>query len=115
MKSPLLLILLTFFLALLVWVSSALFWKNPLILVSALTAVSLAMISLEKDRKDLFLFLAIFIAGPLSEFVMISVGAWVYTTPHILGFPIWLPFLWGNAALFIKRLYFGFKEIENRF
>lgn len=73
------------------------------------------MISLERDRKDLFLFIAISIIGPFCEFVMVSVGAWEYKTAHVLGLPIWLPFIWGNTALFIKRLYFGFKELENKF
>lgn len=103
--------LLTFCLALLALLFSVLFWEHPFLLVITLAVVSVAMISLEKDGKDIFLFIAISIIGPLSESVMISAGAWFYATPHILGFPIWLPFLWGNAALLIKRLYVEYREL----
>jgi hypothetical protein len=33
--------------------------------------------------------------------IAIYFGGWNYTHPDILGIPYWLPFVWGNAALYI--------------
>ena len=34
----------------------------------------------------------------------ITTGAWAYDSPQLLGIPIWLPFVWGNAGLFILNM-----------
>ena len=44
-----------------------------------------------------------FVFGPLAEGLAIQTGAWAYASPSVLGIPLWLPFVWGNAALFIQN------------
>jgi|SRR3990167_1465707 len=96
----------TSILAVLVFGGSAILWERPFVLSVVLVALSIPTIFLERKRADLFLFLAAALAGPLTEALLIWAGAWEYASPHILGFPVWLPLVWGNASLFIKRLYF---------
>jgi hypothetical protein len=33
--------------------------------------------------------------------IAIYFGAWNYSHPDFLGIPYWLPFVWGNASLYI--------------
>jgi hypothetical protein len=44
-----------------------------------------------------------FILGPLAEFGAVSFGAWEYSKPFYF-IPIWLPFVWGISALFMKNI-----------
>ena len=39
------------------------------------------------------------VAGPVIEALLISQGAFHYAVPHPLGFPVWLPGLYLQAAL----------------
>lgn len=41
--------------------------------------------------------------GALAEAGAIASGAWAYTVPVAVGVPLWLPAIWGIAALFIKE------------
>ena len=54
-------------------------------------------------RSDVFFYAAGFVLGPLGEMMAVHFGAWQYAKPFFLV-PIWLPFLWGIAGLFVKRL-----------
>jgi hypothetical protein len=47
-------------------------------------------------------------AGPAIEAAIHAVGAFDYTEPDLLGVPIWLPALWANGALAIRRLFAPF-------
>lgn len=81
-----------------------LLWKNTLLLLIILVAVSSLMLSLEFNKVTILLFFTGFVFGPLSEAVAIYAGAWNYAYPNVFGFPLWLPFVWGNAALFFRRV-----------
>ena len=58
----------------------------------------------EKDKIALYLYIIAFLLGPLAESLAIYFGAWSYADPHLLGFSIWLPLVWGNTAVFYKRM-----------
>lgn len=58
------------------------------------------MIKIDTSKRSLVVYLVGFIFGPIAESVTIHAGAWQYAQPDFLGIPIWLPFLWANAALF---------------
>ena len=47
------------------------------------------------------------IAGPAAEATIHAIGAFDYTEPDLLGVPIWLPALWANGGLAIRRLFGG--------
>lgn len=79
-------------------------WQQPALLAVSLFAVSMAMILLENHRSALIIYIVAFFFGPFAEILVIYFGAWHYSSPHFLGVPFWLPFLWGNTALFLNRL-----------
>jgi hypothetical protein len=56
-------------------------------------------------RGDWAFALVAAIAGPMAEAGIHALGAFDYTEPDILGLPIWLPALWANGGLAIRRLF----------
>ena len=73
------------------------------------------MITLIKwhERSDVIFYLVAFALGPIGEVFAIYLGAWQYSKPFYL-IPIWLPFLWGISALFVKKLSETLIEAKNR-
>jgi Protein of unknown function (DUF2878) len=49
--------------------------------------------------------LAAAITGPAVEATLVALGAFDYTEPDVAGLPIWLPALWANGGLVIRRLF----------
>jgi hypothetical protein len=45
------------------------------------------------------------LAGPATEAAIHALGAFDYTEPDVLGLPVWLPALWANGGLAIRRLF----------
>ncbi len=78
--------------------------ENSLAIVILLLIISLCMLAIDWSVKYLILFIAIMISGPIAESIAIYFGLWNYSSPFFLGTPIWLPFVWGNAGLYIIRL-----------
>lgn len=76
-------------------------WQTPVVLAVVLGLIGISGLALNRRRSLVGVYLGAFIGGPLAEAVMIYSGAWSYAEPHLLGFPLWLPFLWGNAAVLI--------------
>jgi uncharacterized membrane protein YoaT (DUF817 family) len=76
--------------------------------LALLSLCSYLMIKIDGNKKASHLFFAGFIFGPLSEAFCIHFGAWQYSNPFIIGIPMYLPFVWGGCALFIKRLVYRF-------
>ena len=97
--------LLICFLALATLFTPLLFGQNLFLTIALLTGISLAMLSVDWSYKNFVFYLAIFITGPVAEMTAIYFGAWIYTDPIFLGIPLWLPFVWGNAGLYIVRLH----------
>ena len=42
--------------------------------------------------------------GPLAEIAISATGAFDYANPDFAGIPMWLPALWANGGLLIRRL-----------
>ncbi|MFA5954214.1 MAG: hypothetical protein WC817_01600 [Patescibacteria group bacterium] len=78
-------------------------WRNTIVLVFLLSIISLLMLAVERNRAAFYLYIIAFVLGPLSESLAIQYGIWSYKNYNVLGFPAWLPFVWGNAALFLTR------------
>jgi len=51
------------------------------------------------------------VAGPAVEAGVHAIGAFDYTEPDFLGLPIWLPALWANGGLAIRRLFGPFARL----
>jgi hypothetical protein len=45
------------------------------------------------------------IVGPAVEATISGVGAFDYTEPDLAGIPVWLPPLWANGGIVIRRLF----------
>lgn len=78
-------------------------WQRPHVLLLCLVLISGLMLWRWHQRSDVYFYLAGFVLGPLGEAMAVHFGAWTYGNPVFLV-PIWLPCLWGIAALFVKRL-----------
>lgn len=82
---------------------TAALWRHPLALIVLVFAVGLGIFLLRPTRPSLVVYAVGFVFGPTAEVLGIHAGAWKYSTSDVLGIPIWLPFVWGNAALFIQN------------
>lgn len=78
--------------------------QYPILTIIILAILSLLMLAIDWNRRNILLYLAIFISGPIAESIAIYFGAWSYNNPALLGFPLWLPFVWGNAGLYVLRV-----------
>ncbi|TMM16172.1 MAG: hypothetical protein E6G01_08720 [Actinobacteria bacterium] len=82
---------------------TAALWRHPVALIVLVLAVGVAIFLLRPTRASLVVYAVGFIFGPSAEALGIHAGAWRYASNDFLGIPVWLPFVWGNAALFIQN------------
>lgn len=95
-------------------VSVALFYRHPIRLVGILVVIGICIWMVEgKKKEDVLLYALSGIFGVIAEVIAITTGTWQYAAPYMFGVPIWLPFLWGIAGLYMKRLYITAKLISN--
>lgn len=80
------------------------FWDNYAVAISLLVFIGFLMILNEGKWDAIFLYAIVFVLGPLAEAAAIYFGAWSYSLPQFIGISAWLPFVWGNAALFIRNM-----------
>ena len=104
MNSELKKFLTTCLLAILTLLIPSFFGSNSFMSVALLSVVGILMLCVDWNLKHLIYYVAVFISGPLAESLAIHFGAWTYTQPIFIGVPIWLPFVWGNAGLYVLRL-----------
>jgi hypothetical protein len=76
-------------------------WKQPNLLTMILIFISILMFVVRTEKRSGVVYAIGFIFGPVAEMLAINTGAWEYAAPSFAGIPLWLPFLWANAALFI--------------
>jgi len=80
----------------------SLLWRNQAILAICYILISAFMLYRWHTKSDLVFYFTAFVLGPIGELVVTHYGAWKYSKPIFL-IPIWLPFLWGIALLFMKK------------
>jgi uncharacterized membrane protein YoaT (DUF817 family) len=81
---------------------TALLWSRPVVLAICLALVSALILLKWNTKSDLAFYFAAFVLGPVGEGFAVHFGAWHYSNPLWL-IPVWLPLLWGIAALFLKK------------
>ncbi len=88
-------------LAFLTMLATALLWREGVFLVVLLFAIGCILMWLNREQRLWPIYLGTFIGGPLAEAIVIAFGGWTYADSHFLGIPFWLPFIWGNAGVYI--------------
>ncbi len=96
--------LLTCPLALLSLVIPLVFKNQSETAVALLIITAIVMLLINRSWKECLLYIIVMISGPIAESIAIHFGAWTYAEPIIIGVPLWLPFAWGNASIYIIRL-----------
>jgi hypothetical protein len=81
----------------------AFLWHKPVILMLCFIVTSILVFIKWHTRSDLFFYFTAFVIGSVAESIAINFGAWNYSKPFYL-IPIWLPLLWGIAALIVKNM-----------
>jgi hypothetical protein len=89
------------------------FWDRPVILTVCYTFISILILLKWHTRKDLIFYCVGFILGSIGDSIAVYFGAWGYSKPFYL-IPLWLPFLWGIAALLIKNICGTLLKIRNK-
>jgi hypothetical protein len=82
---------------------TAALWRHPLALIALVVLTGAAIFALRPSRHAVAVYITAFVFGPIAEILAIGTGAWDYATPTVLGIPLWLPFVWGNAGLFLHN------------
>ena len=76
-------------------------WRNPLLACSALLAIGLLMAYVSRKKGILPAYPIALITGTVFEIICISSGAWSYSSPDLMGIPLFLFCVWGNAGLYL--------------
>jgi hypothetical protein len=83
---------------------TAILWRYPVALVALLLVTAAAIFRIRPNASSAIVYLTGFVFGPTAEAASITTGAWEYDSTFVFGIPVWLPFVWGNAALFIQNM-----------
>jgi hypothetical protein len=83
---------------------TAVLWRYPIALIGLLLVTAAAIFRIRPNASSAIVYLTGFVFGPAAEAVSITTGAWEYDSTFVFGIPVWLPFVWGNAALFIQNM-----------
>jgi hypothetical protein len=82
-------------------------WKWNLALFGILLLLLFLYILIFREsltKEALLTFALAAFIGTITEIICIAFGGWKYTTPNLLGVPIWLPIAWGCVVVFINEL-----------
>ena len=80
----------------------ALLWRDAVLLTISLLLLSIFALRHFHKKNDIITFLVGGVGGASAEAICIYFGAWEYTNPTYL-IPLWLPILWGIAAMVIRE------------
>jgi hypothetical protein len=77
---------------------------GAVVLALALSVLAVVRVLTSGVRGDWAYALAASVLGPAAEAIISALGAFDYVEPDFAGIPIWLPALWANGGLMIRRL-----------
>ena len=84
-----------------------LLWKDSVLLSILLVLMAYIKHRVYPIKKEFLMFIVAGAVATAAESTVMFAGPWVYSTKHLLNFPIWLPFLWGLAGINGITLYQG--------
>jgi hypothetical protein len=79
--------------------------SSAVLFACALLVLLAVRLGFAATRGDWAFALAAAVAGPAAEAAIHALDAFDYTEPDLLGLPVWLPALWANGGLAIRRLF----------
>jgi len=81
------------------------FSSNPGVIVVTLAAMGpITLIALHSGRYVAWYIVASLLGPIIFDIPGLYLGLWSYGTPQLLGFPLWLPFFYGNIT--VSFIYF---------
>jgi len=84
---------------------SYLFWQNNSLLFAIYLLLSLALISLHKDKSEYFIFAYGIFIGTIVEVIGTQVSGYQsFANPNFGGIPLWLPLAWGYGFVAMQRI-----------
>ena len=86
------------------FVALEVFGKNELLVLVALILVGIAMLAANWSLEHVIVYAAMLAIGIVTEILSVREGLWSYATVHSFGFPLWIPFMWSNGALFVVEM-----------
>ena len=78
---------------------------NAKLFLAALLVLLAVRLSFASVPGDWAFALVAAVVGPLVEAAIHATGVFDYTEPDFLGIPLWLPALWANGGLAIRRIF----------
>jgi uncharacterized membrane protein YoaT (DUF817 family) len=81
------------------------FSDRPQLILLLFVVLGIIMLSVIRNKRYMLWYLVAFVLGPIIlDIPGMHFGLWSYGTPQLLGFPLWLPFFYGNTT--VSFLYF---------
>jgi len=62
------------------------------------------MLVVRKSKEDIIIYIICAVLGAVAESIGVKAGAWTYYDTTLFGIPYWLPFVWGFAGVFVRRI-----------
>ena len=82
------------------------FFDRPQLILLSIVVLGFIMLAAIQSRKYVLWYVAAFFLGPIIlDIPGTHLGLWSFSTPDILGFPLWLPFWYGNIV--VSFIYFS--------
>jgi Protein of unknown function (DUF2878) len=79
--------------------------EAPAVVTVGLIVLLATRLALRRVPGDWLYALIAAVAGPVIEATLSAAGAFDYADPDVAGIPMWLPALWANGGLFIRRIF----------
>ena len=87
------------------YLSTVVLDEAPIVVTAALLVLLAGRLAFQPIPGDWAYALIAAIAGPAIEAAVSALGAFDYADPDFAGIPMWLPALWANGGLFIRRFF----------
>jgi Protein of unknown function (DUF2878) len=87
------------------YLSTVVLDETPVLVAAGLVALLALRLTLRPVRGDWLYALLGAVVGPAIEATLSAAGAFDYANPDLAGIPLWLPALWANGGLFIRRFF----------
>ena len=82
------------------------FFDRPQLILLSLAVFGLVMLAAIRNGRYVLWYIAAFVLLPIIlDIPGTHFGLWSFGTPDIFGFPLWLPFFYGNLT--VSFLYFA--------